>query len=1278
MSAGAGSLYAALLEASGGSVTVEGRVFGDPVALREFLGQRMRDEPLAEWPRVAPLISEYLGMSLLVLEPGGRFSAYGSGPALVVARIAGVGEAPRWVGVRAALEGAVLGGLSPAQAVWAAAAGMVFVGRRGGGDLFDGLVAAGRASKVEALSGDPQALRQELARRMRTDAGLAGSDDWMLISDQYVQAAVSARGGEAQPDRLAVEEAARRRLEDGEAWQEIIAGVSAPGGDQIMAGGLLPVLVRRYLGVSVQVLDADGRVRLDGAGLDGEGRGVTVARVAGDDVGVLGGVWQGLAPVGPVRARGAGTRPAEVAGGFAGGWSASAVIDDLAEATEAVGPAEPVMPVGPVPAGVSAAQREWVLGHHRRFVEVPAGPDGFFDALVAATDGGFTTASGVFVADGEVLRRLLAEEIDRIVGADLGLWLTVHTIYADVYRRREQSAGDEDARALSERIDARIDEGRALGDIVASIADPGYWPELAEQVAPYFANRLGLAVRVVAADGVVDRYGRGRPVYLASVAGEGPRRWVALPRVATRFAAGSALSAPNRSDPVLVRLSQAVDARKNALTATAPAADGAPDPVVAWLRGARARWLAGSAGPGEAVADMADALVWSPGQLESMVTGLGLAAGLDGEWSWGGSGDVGAGLSVSFAVALVMALFTEQGGIGLAQAGEHAAGQAGVPSGIGADAWMQAPSLADLIGAVPPGAVALFLDGAQAWVIVDTTSGRRLVEFASDRPPAGRVLVPAPDRIASLDSSGLTLVIAPDGHTIGSERLGEAFAPATGWDAKLTFTASRPGSLRQDADSVADAVPGISPRQNAWADTHQAQFITTPPGANSFFEAALAAGGGRLTTKDGDQELADVAGLRQALAGHMRQVAAAPGGLGDQPLLAAAFAFAARERILEEFLDDDVSRLDPRAVDDQIKDHLRTGAAADYTAHAIATPGHWEDITQLLAPNLLAGLIGLNLLVLEPDGRVRGHGDPAARRLILARTSADTAAAPGWAAVVPHTPGQGTEPFTGVTIDVQADAGSRPAEHTEALQPAVLNDHQSQVADEQALRTQPTQTDTDSFYSAVLTAAGGILIHPDTFDPDRVINTPARLRQTLAGLIRERPDALEATTRQQTRPNPQDLDTEQIIDALTNPTHPTTDRYARDLIGSYFGELRVIEPDGTIHTQGTGGPITIAPTTDEYGHTHWAALVPPAGHESLPHVQSPALPALPSPPLDFDQPPTPAWDPEHYKLQQPGTPHTEDPWRSSTFCLEENGVRACVSVALITLIRPTATNLTAT
>jgi hypothetical protein len=168
----------------------------------------------------------------------------------------------------------------------------------------------------------------------------------------------------------------------------------------------------------------------------------------------------------------------------------------------------------------------------------------------------------------------------------------------------------------------------------------------------------------------------------------------------------------------------------------------------------------------------------------------------------------------------------------------------------------------------------------------------------------------------------------------------------------------------------------------------------------------------------------------------------------------------------------------------------------------------------------------------------------------------------------------------------------------------------------------------------------------------------------------------------------EDLDTEKIVDALTDPAGRNTDRFARHLIGPYLDlELRVIEPDGATHAHGTGRALTIAPTTDQQGQTHWAALVPtspqephqatqPSGLPGLPEL--PGLPGLPRLP-DLDRPSiTTRWDPDYFKLLKPGAAQAEDPWRNSTFCVEnEDGVLACVSVAVITVDHPSAANLTA-
>jgi hypothetical protein len=336
----------------------------------------------------------------------------------------------------------------------------------------------------------------------------------------------------------------------------------------------------------------------------------------------------------------------------------------------------------------------------------------------------------------------------------------------------------------------------------------------------------------------------------------------------------------------------------------------------------------------------------------------------------------------------------------------------------------------------------------------------------------------------------------------------------------------------------------------------------------------------------------------------------------------------------------------------------------------------------------------VHLLVVDPDGRVHGHGDPDARRLALARLSAQGAAPAGWAALVPEGTGQeagpAARPGAGPFGDVRVDTTTRLTERVPAGEAAALGDLQRQVAEEEGLRVEPTQAGPESIYSAILVAVGGGI----WLARDMYVDSPTELRHALAGLVRERPDVLDAATWQRLRriTGDDDLDTEKIVDVLTDPAGWPTDQLARHLAAPYLGvELRVIEPgdDQAPGAQGTGRPITIAPTPGRHGEGHWAALVParPGTPPLTEFVDLPGLPPLPSPPvlpglpesLAFDRPLAAAqWDPDHYRLLKPGAVEPDDPWRNSSFCVEdENGAINCVSVAVIILDHPRAATLTA-
>ncbi|MCO6000261.1 hypothetical protein [Actinoallomurus rhizosphaericola] len=1320
---GAESLYAAVLAASGGSVIAEGRVVHDPAELRSLLGRWMRNDSAEEglaWPGVKeawasaykarmrsmldgplspakeqglverslrdeegrqpaawdyilrsitgltgtwpeledsvapPLISQFLGKSLLVLHPDGRISAYGSGPTLVLAQGSDSGGKPRWMGAPAATDDPVLDGLSPQQVEWAAKTGMVFVGPRGSSDPFDALEAVGRVAGVEALLGGLRGLRTQLARAMQDDPARPGSLRWMDITDQYVEDQyVGTAGSEGQRDAF-------QRMADGRAWTELIAGVE--GG--FLTDPMLQVLVHHYLGVSVTILHADGRQVSFREG----GQPVTVAQLVGSTAG-SGNQWIGLAPVGPPLALGAITRPADVAGGRRTPAPISRIVDGT----------EPVVPVGPVgraSAGASTAQRKWALDNHFRFVEVPAGPDGLLEALVQATDGGFTTTDGVFVKSAGDLRTLLAGKIRQLTDAHPGFWQVVYSIYEALYYQRENPADDEAARTLSEQIGARINGGQALDEIIASIeatsaADSGYWPQLAEQVVPFFANRLGLAVRVVERDGAVNRYGKGRPVFIAPITDEdlGGRRWVALPPAAGRFAGGSPLSSPNLSDPALVRLGRALDATKAA---------GGDEAVASWLRGVAERWQASASvprsAPTRAPGDAAQGAVLSrtPDDLRETVDGLGRIPGLGDPASPGAgertaAGVITSGLSLGAAVELFQALFDERGGVGVPAATGQIT-QGGPPSGIAADQWVASSSLRELVEAIPFGGAALVFDGTRSWVAIDTTDEMRLVKFDS-ADPSGRVSAWNDEVKASLDRAGLGLVVDINGLTLAADQLEGPFTPATGWDGDL------------NAEPAGDLMPaGISAAQDKWAREHQVRFGALRTGPNAVFQALIDAVGGELTV-DGEQ-VGDASTLRKLATGHLPRTEA-----GHLPWTyvgpMGAMVFAEfQDRIVVEHLDNNLSVYHRQAVFEQISAHLADRSADGYIRRAFDRPGHWEPIVHALAPAALADLTGMNLLVVGADGRVRAYGDPQAPRVVLARTDPSSAAPAGWGALVPEaaaTIGSHPRPVAGIEPDIEI----RPTEPEPAGAPAALTAAQLESMGKNGLLIGPA---TGGFLHAVRAATQDRLA-ADRYTP---ITTDTDLREFLAKAVRERPDLLDEETWQGIRRTWQEIrkasdktdpGIEDIVDTLAAADRTTTPDAEVDiikhLISPYTGyQIRVLEPEGEIKTYGTGVPITIA-KPDRTGSSHWAVLTPTA----TAHPQD--LPGLP--PLSdlLDLSPSPQdWHPDDFTVVQGGAARADDLWRSPTFCAKvwitrEDGTKelvpACVSVTVITIDRPLAT-----
>jgi Inositol polyphosphate kinase len=1152
----AGTAHDALLGAGG--------IPADDHVLRQALGEHLGvSEPSPDaWSAAAA----HLGASVLVLHGDGTMSAHGTGPVLVVAESReGADGAQRWVGLSASPEDQALSGLSAAQVRWAAVENRRFTGP--GDDFFDVVSTAGRAADVPELDYPPQVLRDRLVHRV--DTGLTDTD-WHAILGQ---------AGITAPD-----EAVTR--------QEFIANLQQGGGDE-STHVLLPLVTGLHYGVGFQVVHPDGGVRTHGAP-DAE-PSVTLV-----PAGPHGQNWLSAAQVRPPLTAGAGTRPADVAGGL--GWAAPHVPVTGAEDH-----------VGPEP---SDAQVEWAYDHGRRLVEIPAHPDAVYDAILRSAGGGFT-AKGEYVSDPARLRELIADEVKPALEQDLGLALVVHTIYA----------------AHTPSGKTRIDSGDAQAEIIEAIRNPGSRPGLADELVPYFANRLGLGVRTVDPSGVVGRYGSGRPVYVTWTADQdGARHWTAAPSDASRYALGSALRAPNLSDPALFLLNHAIDVRKNALR-DAGTNDLGDDPVVSLLRDAQSRWLAhGPAprpSPGEVLPES-----WHPDNLQATVDHLVQTA----HASIGGTGEVrdaalGAGLHAGLATELFDGLFPQ--GIGH-EPGEGAQGRAGV-AGLPADQWIVA-SLPEVTGLLPRGGAALLVGGDRTVVVADTPYGHRVVEFGADRlggPITGRVGVPTSEHGGG---DGLALIVDGEGHPVSADRLSEEheyeFDSAAGWSFGPGFT---------QADPETGAPLGVSGHQADWAEQHGAGFVPAESGPNAVFDAAIKAAGGVLSAHGLD--VTDATQLRRVLAEHLREKTAAPATLRDFPPVHAAFAFEGVDRVIEEFFDQDPRGANPEAVHLQLDEHINSGKAAAYVVEAMAEPGRWEHVTQAIALDVIADWAGRGVLAVDPRGQVRLHGDSSAPRLAVGRLGAEDTELHGWVALTPEH--AGAESFDDAAVHA-ASSLTPPISHIE------------------------TETGADSFYHAVLDASGGAI----QIDRDTLVSTPAELKQQLTSFLLERPDVLDADTRQsieRTTGIGADEGVGKLIDALADPTGRAGEEVARHLIGGYLGrKLTVVEPDGSAHSYGSGRPVTVKSVAQDEGESRWAALPLESrnldldpGHD-LGQDEDHGASTVRAERVEQAQ-----WAPSTHTLKAPDEVAAEDPWRSATFCvvMMVDGVpqKACVSVAVLTL-----------
>jgi hypothetical protein len=441
----------------------------------------------------------------------------------------------------------------------------------------------------------------------------------------------------------------------------------------------------------------------------------------------------------------------------------------------------------------------------------------------------------------------------------------------------------------------------------------------------------------------------------------------------------------------------------------------------------------------------------------------------------------------------------------------------------------------------------------------------------------------------------------------------------------------------------------------------------TQPGANSVFDAVLQAAGGRLHANG--VSVSDAVQLRRELTEHLREITAGT-SLRAFPTLHAAFTFESPERVIEEFFDHDPATVDARAVHRQIEEHVESGKAAAYLAEAIAEPGRWEQATQPIALDVIAHWADLALLEISPDGHTRLHGQPHHPRLAVARLETTATGQPAWAALAPEHDND-PEPFN----QVAADTTTTLQPHTQTptvIAMAELTGQQLQTTAARNLTPGPARTGPGAFHHALIDAAGGAL----HLDRDTLATTPAHLAQHLTALLLDRPDLLDHTTRQTIERETGLASTEALTDALTDSTHPDHQTIARHLTATYLGlEIELIGGDGTHTTFGTGRPITLVTHTDETGETGWSALTPttrttqtgPDANEHSHTVEQ----------VEAERIPTTAWQPETFTLQEPDTLHTQDPWRSASFCteIEINGqlTRACVSVATLTLdTRPIA------
>ncbi|MFI8527557.1 hypothetical protein ACIGB8_24070 [Promicromonospora sukumoe] len=714
-------------------------------------------------------------------------------------------------------------------------------------------------------------------------------------------------------------------------------GVSAQAGD--VPDDQWPVRAADHLDVALRVLDTDGTVREYGS-LDNDH--ITMARTPEQ-------TWIALAPARSPQDAAAATRVADVAGA-----PSLRVLEDVVEDDQLVTVAPPGIEPQSASMVLSADQERWALSHSRQ-VTIPPGGD-LFGAVLVAVDGGLLVDQHV-VTDVEALRQALVETSRQEQDGSLDLWLTVYSLYADHYLRRGQThGGAADPLELAADVDLRVDTGAAMDDILTSITDPAAWPELADAVAPFLLNLLGVGVRVVRPDGGLDRYGQGLPAYIAAV----------------------------------------------------------PD-------------------------DSASALT----------------------------------------------------------------------------------------------------DGSPVWAALPS----QVLRFPATSPL----------NALELDSRQLT-----------------------------------------NGD------------QDGWLREHQAVLGSSWVGPDGFFEAVLDASGGRLTS--GGLDATSARELRTALSEYVTNRSVEP----LPSFVHATYVFESEARIVRNHFDGNPMLADPRAVHDQIADHVRTGDAWHYVAQAISRPGDWDAIATALAPALLAERAGVDLIVVEQDGQLARYGTADGARIIVARTAGPV---PVWAPVRPSAiqaaSRTGTETrnldglFTAETafVDTTATAPRQAAE-------SVLDHNQRQAAEDENLAVVSTASGVDSFYEAFLASVGGSLL----VDRHTYVSSPDHLRTALAGLVAERPEVLTLETRETIQRESGRSDTESIVEALREPTGGSADLIGAHLVGPYLGvELRALTRAGTTSYGGRGRRAVLAPEERQGGVSGWTALAD-RQHGDLASTDTfrAALPSLPA------------------------------------------------------------------